>query len=80
MFLQKVCIVSDPRPENSFGKLYTVDCLGNVVGGRQVIYNNQPIEVLMEVTAKSIKAGEPVWFGSEVWSQLYFGEGGVDIV
>ena len=58
--------MSDPRPQNPFGKLYTVDCLGNVVGGSQVIYNNQPIEVLMKVTAESIKAGEPVWFGSEV--------------
>lgn len=62
----QVCIVSDPRPQNPFGKLYTVDCLGNVVGGSQVIYNNQPIEVLMKVAVESIKAGEPVWFGSEV--------------
>ena len=61
-----MCIVSDPRPQNPYGKLYTVDCLGNVSGGRQVIYNNQPIEVLMKVAAESVKAGEPVWFGSEV--------------
>jgi aminopeptidase C len=32
----------------------------------QVIYNNQPIEVLMKAAADSVKAGEPVWFGSEV--------------
>ena len=58
--------MSDPRPKNPYGKLYTVDSLGNVVGGKEVIYNNQPIEVLMEVTANSIRSGEPVWFGSEV--------------
>ena len=32
----------------------------------QVSYNNQPIDVLMEVTANCIKAREPVWFGCEV--------------
>ena len=62
----KVCLVTDPRPENPTGKTYTVDCLGNVVGGRKTIYNNQPVEVLADIGAKSIKAGEPVWFGCEV--------------
>jgi len=37
----KVCLVSDPRPDNPTGQTYTVDCLGNVVGGRKTIYNNQ---------------------------------------
>jgi bleomycin hydrolase len=62
----KVCLVTDPRPSNEFGKGYTVDCLGNVVGGKPVFYNNQPVEVLMELVAESIKTGEPVWFGCEV--------------
>lgn len=62
----KFCLVSDPRPSNPFGKLYTVDCLGNMVDGRLTIYNNQPAEVLMKVCAESIKNNEPVWFGSEV--------------
>ena len=59
-------MVSDPRPSNPTGYTYTVDCLGNVVGGRKTIYNNQPIEVLMDATAKSIKNSEAVWFGCEV--------------
>lgn len=63
---EKICLVTDPRPNNPPGKTYTVDCLGNVIGGRQTIYNNQPIEVLMELAAKSIQAGEPVWFGCDV--------------
>ena len=54
------------------GKTYTVDCLGNVVGGRKTIYNNQPVEVLADIGAKSIQAGEPVWFGCEVMSQEKF--------
>ncbi|CAG9559019.1 unnamed protein product [Danaus chrysippus] len=62
----KVCLVSDPRSSNPFGALYTLQCLGNVVGGRETAYNNQPIETLMQVVAESIKGGEAVWFGSEV--------------
>ena len=61
-----MCLVADPRPENPTGKTYTVDCLGNMVGGRKTIYNNQPVETLVDIAAKSIQAGEPVWFGCEV--------------
>ena len=39
----KICLVTDPRPENPVGKTYTVDGLGNVIGGRLTVYNNQPI-------------------------------------
>lgn len=62
----KICLVHDPRETNSYGKAYTVDLLGNTVGGRMTIYNNQPIELLMQVAVESITKGEPVWFGCEV--------------
>ncbi|XP_059048200.1 bleomycin hydrolase isoform X2 [Achroia grisella] len=62
----KVCLVSDPRQSNPFGNLYTLQCLGNVVGGRQTAYNNQPIETLMKAVKDSIQGGEAVWFGCEV--------------
>lgn len=62
----KACLVTDPRPSNKFGQAYTVDCLGNVVGGRPVFYNNQPVDLLLDMVAASIKANEPVWFGCEV--------------
>lgn len=62
----KVCIVSDPRPSSAYGKGYTIDLLGNMVGGRPVFYNNQPIELLMELVRDSLKAGDPVWFGCDV--------------
>ncbi|KAG0728936.1 Bleomycin hydrolase [Chionoecetes opilio] len=62
----KVCLVTDPRPNNAYGHAYTVDCLGNMVGGRPTIYNNQPVETLMNITSESIKNGEAVWFGCEV--------------
>ncbi|KAL4713633.1 hypothetical protein ACJJTC_002980 [Scirpophaga incertulas] len=62
----KVCLVSDPRVSNPFGHLYTLQCLGNMVGGRQTAYNNQPIETLMAAVKDSIKGGDAVWFGCEV--------------
>lgn len=40
------------------------------MGGRPIIYNNQPIELLMKLAAESIKNGEAVWFGCEVVKRL----------
>jgi len=74
----KVCLVTDPRPSNEIGKGYTVDCLGNVVGGRAVFYNNQPVDVLIDLVAKSIKAGEAVWFGCDVGARFARDQGGVE--
>ncbi|KAF4518554.1 hypothetical protein B566_EDAN004298 [Ephemera danica] len=60
-FYQKhVCLVTDPRPSNPYGRAYTVDCLGNVVGGRPIVYNNQPVELLARLAADSIRANEAV--------------------
>lgn len=64
-FLQ-VCLVSDPRPSNPYGIGYTVDCLGNMVGGRKTFYINQTIEVLTQLASQSIEANEGVWLGCEV--------------
>ena len=72
---EKVCLVTDPRPTNPFGKLYTLDCLGNVVGGRRTLYNNQPPELLLKLCAESIKNNEPVWFGCEVSKRFAAKEG-----
>uniref|UniRef100_G3MM93 Bleomycin hydrolase n=1 Tax=Amblyomma maculatum TaxID=34609 RepID=G3MM93_AMBMU len=65
-FDDKVCLVNDTRPSNPFGDTYTVDCLGNVVGGIPIVYNNQPMDVFMQSIVDSIKGNEPVWFGCEV--------------
>ncbi|XP_063218773.1 bleomycin hydrolase isoform X2 [Bacillus rossius redtenbacheri] len=62
----KVCLVTDPRQSNPYNRAYTVDCLGNVVGGRPIVYNNQPVDLLLNLAAESIKQKESVWFGCEV--------------
>jgi len=76
---EKVCLVSDPRQSNPFGKTYSVDCLGNMVGGRRVVYNNQPVEVLMDLARDSILANESVWFGCEVSKRYVAKQGFLDL-
>ncbi|XP_037092094.1 bleomycin hydrolase-like [Pollicipes pollicipes] len=63
---EQVCLIHDPRPANPSGAAYTVDCLGNMVGGRRTIYNNQPVELLGRLAAAALTDGKPVWFGCEV--------------
>lgn len=60
--------MNDPRPNNPFGKLYSVEYLGNMVGGSSTRYNNQPVDLLKKAAAASIKDGE-VWHGSEHFSE-----------
>ncbi|XP_074647333.1 bleomycin hydrolase-like [Tubulanus polymorphus] len=62
----KICIVNDPRKTSPYNEMYTVQYLGNMMGGRPTLYNNQDIEVLKKAAADSIKEGEPVWFGCDV--------------
>lgn len=76
---EKVCLVSDPRSSNPFGNIYTVDLLGNMVGGSETIYNNQPAELLMELCAKSIKSNEAVWFGCDVAKRAVYKHGLEDV-
>lgn len=57
-------LINDPR--NAYSKLYTVDKLGNIWGGRPVLYVNTEIENLKSVVIKLVKAGQPVFFGCDV--------------
>ena len=61
-----VSIINSPTADKPFNKTYTVEMLGNVVGGRDVKHFNLPIERLKELTIKQLQAGETVWFGSDV--------------
>ncbi|KAF9501980.1 peptidase C1B, bleomycin hydrolase [Pleurotus eryngii] len=57
-------LINDPR--NEYSKLYTVDKLGNVWGGRPVLYVNTEIKTMKDTVVKLIKAGLPVFFGCDV--------------
>lgn len=76
---EKVCLVTDPRPSNPPGRTYTVDCLGNVIGGKPTVYNNQTVGTLIDIAGKSIRNGEPVWFGCEVGKHTASKQGILDL-
>ena len=59
-----VSVIHAPTADKPFGKTYTVKYLGNVVEGR-VRHLNLPMEELKALAVAQLKAGEPVWFGSD---------------
>jgi bleomycin hydrolase len=65
-----VCLVHDPRPSNPPGRTYTVQYLGNVVGGDRVTYLNVDMGLLKKIAQRTLEAGEPVWFGCDVGQQM----------
>lgn len=65
-----VCIVHDPRATSPFGKTFTVEHLGNVVGGPPVTYLNVEIDVMKRLCQEQLVSGEPVWFGCDVGQQM----------
>jgi bleomycin hydrolase len=65
-----VCLVHDPRPSSPVGRTFTVEYLGNVVGGPQVIYLNVDMSVIKDIAAKTLQGGEPVWFGCDVGKMM----------
>jgi bleomycin hydrolase len=65
-----VCVVHDPRPTSPFNRTFTVEYLGNVVGGAQVKYLNVEADVMKRLAMESITGGEPVWFGCDVGKMM----------
>jgi bleomycin hydrolase len=65
-----VCLVNDPRATSPYGKTYTVDLLGNVVGAPQVVYLNVEMATMKKIAADMIVARTPVWFGCDVGQQM----------
>ncbi|MHC5114111.1 MAG: C1 family peptidase [Planctomycetota bacterium] len=65
-----VCVVNDPRASSPYGRTFTVEYLGNVVGGAPVRYLNVEIDMMKRIAAETIKNGEPVWFGCDVGKMM----------
>ena len=61
-----VSLINAPTADKPFGRTYTVRFLGNVRGGRDVLYLNVDSETLKGLAAHQLAAGEPVWFGCDV--------------
>lgn len=65
-----VCLVNDPRASSPYGRTFTVEYLGNVVGGAIVKYLNIEIDLMKAIAQRVIVEGEPVWFGCDVGKQM----------
>src|SRR5579884_2705017 len=65
-----VCLVNDPRPTSPYNRTFTVEYLGNVVGGAIVTYLNVDIQTMKSIAQRTIEDGEPVWFGCDVGKMM----------
>ncbi|MGH9043262.1 MAG: aminopeptidase C [Acidimicrobiales bacterium] len=65
-----VCLVDDPRSSSPRGRTFTVDFLGNIVGGERVLYLNVEPHLLKAIALTALQDGEPVWFGCDVTKQM----------
>ncbi|MGQ7425900.1 aminopeptidase C [Streptococcus suis] len=61
-----VSIINAPTTDKPYNKSYTVELLGNVVGAPAVRYLNVEMSRFKELAIAQLKAGESVWFGSDV--------------
>ncbi|HEM5028468.1 MULTISPECIES: aminopeptidase C [Streptococcus] len=61
-----VSIINAPTTDKPYNKSYTVELLGNVAGAPAVRYLNVEMNRFKELAIAQLKAGESVWFGSDV--------------
>jgi bleomycin hydrolase len=71
-----VSLINGPTVDKPYYRTYTVAYLGNVVGGRPILYLNLPVENLKRAALAQIESGECVWFGSDV-GQMMDGDQGI---
>ena len=63
---QYISTINAPTKDKPFHKVFSVEYLGNVEGGRQVRHLNLPVDEMKDLIIKQLKNGEVVWFGSNV--------------
>ena len=66
-----VSLINAPTKDKAFGKTYTIQYLGNVVGGKEVTHLNVTMERMKELILAQLKDNRIVWFGSDV---AFYGE------
>jgi bleomycin hydrolase len=60
-----VSIINAPTADKPFYRTYTVAYLGNVAGGRPILYLNLPASSQKRAAVAQIESGESVWFGCD---------------
>ena len=74
-----VSLINAPTKDKPFNKLYTVQYLGNMVGGRDTRYLNVDLKTLKKATVEMIKGNRAVWFGCDVGKMLQTNMGAMDL-
>lgn len=73
-----VSVINAPTDDKPYGKTYTVERLGNVVGGTPIKYLNVDMNTLKSLAIKQIRDNESVWFGCDVGQDSNRKEGIMD--
>jgi bleomycin hydrolase len=73
-----VSLINAPTGDKPFMRTFTVQYLGNVEGGNPVKYLNVEMSQLKKTVIAQLKAGDPVWFGSDVGQKMKREDGILD--
>ena len=74
----KLVLINFPHKKRPYNKRFTIKLSNNMENDNDATYVNVPIEVLMKAAAKSIAAGEAVWFGCDVGKNIHHINGIMD--
>ncbi|VDG24821.1 aminopeptidase C [Lactiplantibacillus mudanjiangensis] len=61
-----VSIINAPTDDKPYNHTYTIEMLGNVLGGREVKHLNVTMADFKQLAIKQLQAGQSVWFGCDV--------------
>ncbi|RSU05259.1 aminopeptidase [Vagococcus fessus] len=61
-----ISVINAPTDDKPYNQMYTVEMLGNVVGGKEVRHLNVDMPTFKELAIAQLKAGESVWYGCDV--------------
>ncbi len=74
-----VSLINAPMSDKEYLKTYTVDFLGNVVGGKDVVYLNIDLESFKRIATTVVMDGNPTWFACDVGKMMEREKGILDI-
>ena len=61
-----VSVINAPTSDKPYNEVYSVEMLGNVVGGKEVRHLNVDMDTFKELAIDQLKMGEAVWYGCDV--------------
>ena len=74
-----VSLINAPTKDKPLNKVYTVQYLGNVVGGQDTRYLNVDLKTMKKATTDMIKGDHAVWFGCDVAKMAQTQLGAMDL-